>query len=106
MPVDIVNAFPVTDTLASAETTAVPVAKVNGLPVGLKLASPVIDNVPKPSVNGFAVASSTIESAVIPMLPIVIVNDVLVAVIVTFLSSAAVANGNSENALNPNLIYP
>jgi hypothetical protein len=40
------------------------------------------------------------------MLPIVIVNDVLVAVIVTFLSSAAVANGNSENALNPNIIYP
>ena len=92
--------------MASAETTAVPVARVSGLPVGLKLASPVIDNVPKPSVNGFAVASSVIASAAIPMLPIVNVNDVLVTVIVTFLSSAAVANGNSENALSPNLIYP
>ena len=85
---------------------AVPVARVSGLPVGLKLASPVIDNVPKPSVNGFAVASSVIASAAIPILPIVNVYDVLVTVIVTFLSSAAVANGNSENALNPNIIYP
>jgi hypothetical protein len=69
--VAIVNAFPETDILAAAETTAVPVAKVNGLPVTLKLASPDMDNVPKPSVNGFAVTPSVIESATIPMLPIV-----------------------------------
>ena len=98
VPVDIVNPFPVTEILASAETTAVP-AKRQWTACGFKLASPDMDNVPRPSIRGLPETFSTIESAVIPIPLIVNVNDVLVTVIVTFLSSAAVAMETLENAL-------
>ena len=68
-----VNAFPVGKTLASAVTTIVPKPSATCDPVTLTLALPLILKVPRPNVNAFPVTSSTIESAMIPTLPIVIV---------------------------------
>jgi hypothetical protein len=69
------------------------------------LASAVRVTLPIPKVRAFPVTVSTIESAVIPGFPILIVNSFLVAVIVTLLSGPAVENGNPANAANPNNIY-
>ena len=102
VPEEITTLFPTAVTLASALTVTLPIPRVTGIPVGLKLASPVIVTLPNPSVNALPVGISTIESAVIPGLPILIVNSFLVAVIVSLPSSATVEKGLSANAANPN----
>ena len=66
LPVDKVNAFPVTGIVISVIAIAVPTLIEVALPVTERLASAVIVTVPAPKVNLFGVAISTIESAVIP----------------------------------------
>ena len=51
----MVNAFPVTETLAAAVTVIVPKPKVNGVAVGVTFALPLIVSDPKPSVRGLPV---------------------------------------------------
>jgi Na+/serine symporter len=58
--------------LASAVTVTVPMLNAVALPVTLKLASAVILKVPVPRTTCEASGISTIESAVIPALPILI----------------------------------
>ena len=58
-PVANVNAFPVTEALASAVTVNAPKPSDVALPVTVKLESPVMVKVPKPKVNLLGSASST-----------------------------------------------
>jgi hypothetical protein len=64
----------------------------------------VIVTEPKPKVRGTGVGISTIESAVIPGFPILIVKAFAVAVIVTLFSGPAEEIGYSANAPKPNNI--
>jgi hypothetical protein len=60
---------------------------------------------PNPKTSLFGLGISVIASAVIPGLPILIVNSFLVATIATLLSDPAVENGKLANAPIPNNIY-
>ena len=84
----------------------VPVPNTNSFLTPVTLESPVMVSSPNPKVSGFGLGISTIASAVIPGLPILIVNSILVAVIVTLISYATVANENSEKAQNHNIYKP
>ena len=74
------------------------------LPVTLKLASADIVIEPVPKISLFGSGSSTIESAVIPTLPILIDKALPSTWIVTSLLSLAVENGCSANDENPKSI--
>ena len=104
LPVANVNAFDVGEAVASAVTVIVPIPNVKGLAVTLTLAVPVMLKVPRPKVNGFAVKVSVTASAIIPTLPIVMVNAFLDTDTLTLLSGPDVANGNADIASNPKLI--
>jgi len=103
-PVANVNAFPVTAVLASAVTTIVPKPNDTCEPVRLTLALPLIVKVPRPNASQFGSGSSTIESAIIPTLPIVIVSAFFVTFTFTEPMFVDVANGNADIASNPKLI--
>ena len=103
-PVANVNAFPVGETLASAVTTIVPKPNDNSFLVTVTLALPLIVKVPVPNVSLFGSTASTIESAIIPTLPILIVSAFPVTFIFTAPILVDVANGNADIASNPKLV--
>jgi len=74
------------------------------IPVTLTLALPLIVKVPRPNVTYEPTTSSTIESAIIPTLPIVMVSAFSVTFIFTAPILVDVANGNVDIASNPKLI--
>ena len=61
-------------------------------------------NVPRPKVTELPVTDSTIESAMIPTLPIVILNAFFVTSTFTLFSGPAEDMGNHDIASNPKLI--